>query len=60
MIKNFMKVFIDCFSVHMSSFKQCLKNLCKVLASCEENHLVLNWEKCQLIVNDGVMLGHKV
>ena len=55
-----MEVFMDNFSVYGSSFKNCLDNLCKVLARCEEKNLVLNWEKCHFMVNDGIVLGHKV
>ena len=60
MIKDFMEVFMDYFSVYGSSFKNFLDNLCKVLARCEEKNLVLNWEKCHFMVNDGIVLGHKV
>ncbi|XP_024014048.1 uncharacterized protein LOC112088123 [Eutrema salsugineum] len=60
MIEDFMEVFMDDFSVYGSSFKDCLDNLCKVLARCEEKHLVLNWEKCHFMVRDGIVLGHKV
>ena len=27
---------------------------------CEENHLVLNWEKCHFMVSEGIVLGHLV
>ena len=30
------------------------------MARCEEKNLVLNWEKCHFMVNDGIVLGHKV
>ena len=60
MIEDFMEVFMDDFSVYGSSFKNYLDNLCKVLARCEEKNLVLNWEKCHFMVNDGIVLGHKV
>ncbi|XP_024015893.1 uncharacterized protein LOC112089147 [Eutrema salsugineum] len=60
MIEDFIEVFMDDFSVYGSSFKDCLDNLCKVLARCEEKHLVLNWEKCHFMVRDGIVLGHKV
>ncbi|XP_019096531.1 PREDICTED: uncharacterized protein LOC109130895 [Camelina sativa] len=60
MIEDFMEVFMDDFSVYGSSFKNCLDNLCKVLARCEEKHLVLNWEKCHFMVRDGIVLGHRV
>ena len=60
MIEDFMEVFIDDFSVYRSNFKSCLDNLCKVLERCKEKNLVLNWEKCHFMVNDGIVLGHKV
>ncbi|KAL1212237.1 RNA-directed DNA polymerase-like protein [Cardamine amara subsp. amara] len=60
MIENFMEVFMDDFSGYGSSFKDCLDNLCKVLARCEEKHLVLKWEKCHFMVRDGIVLGHKI
>ena len=55
-----MEVFMDDFSVYESSFEDCLENLCKVLARCEEKHLVLNWEKCHFMVQDGIVLGHRI
>ena len=60
MIEDFMEVFMDDFSIHGSDFKNCLDNLCKVLARCEEKNFVLNLEKCNFMVNDGIVLGHKV
>ena len=60
MIEDFMEVFMDDFSVYGSNFKSCLDNLCKVLERSEETNLVLNWEKCHFMVNDGIVLGHKV
>ncbi|XP_062075444.1 uncharacterized protein LOC133779485 [Humulus lupulus] len=55
-IENFM----DDFSVMGSSFDDCLLNLEAVLRRCEEANLVLNWEKCHFMVNEGIVLGHKV
>ncbi|XP_019090131.1 PREDICTED: uncharacterized protein LOC109128374 [Camelina sativa] len=60
MIEDYMEIFMDDFSVYGSSFKSCLDNLCKVLARCEEKHLVLNWEKCHFMVRDGIVLSHRV
>jgi len=60
MIENFIEVFMDDFSVYGSSFEACLENLRKVLARCEEKNLVLNWEKCHFMVQEGIVLGHKV
>ncbi|GJW43743.1 putative ribonuclease H-like domain-containing protein [Tanacetum coccineum] len=31
-----------------------------MLARCEETNLVLNWEKCQFMVKEGIVLGHKI
>jgi len=28
--------------------------------SCEESNLVLNWEKCHFMVQEGFVLGHKI
>ncbi|GJX96583.1 reverse transcriptase domain-containing protein [Tanacetum coccineum] len=55
-----MEVFMDDFSVFGSSFDHCLKNLKKMLKSCEETNLVLNWEKCHFMVKEGIVLDHKV
>ena len=35
-------------------------NLERVLQRCEETNLVLNWEKCHLMVQEGIVLGHKI
>ncbi|GJY91729.1 reverse transcriptase domain-containing protein [Tanacetum coccineum] len=32
----------------------------KMLGRCEETNLVLNWEKCHFMVNEGIVLGHKI
>jgi hypothetical protein len=48
------------FSVYGKTFDGCLKNLDKVLQRCEENHLVLNWEKYHFMVREGIVLGHLV
>ena len=51
---------MDVLSVYGTSFDNCLHNLDKVLQRCEETNLVLNWEKCQFMVNEGIILGHKI
>ena len=54
------EVFMDDFSVYGSSFDDCLSNLDRVLQRCEQTNLVLNWEKCHFMVNEGIVLGHKI
>jgi hypothetical protein len=59
-LENSMEVFMDDFSVHGPDFDGCLANLSKILHRCHEVHLVLNWEKCHFMVNEGIVLGHVV
>src|SRR3954464_14386532 len=58
--EEIVEVFMDDFSVYGTSFHHCLHNLNKVLQRCEETNLVLNWEKCHFIVNEGIVLGLKI
>jgi hypothetical protein len=58
--EEIVEVFMDDFSIYGTSFDNCLHNLDKVLQRCEETNLVLNWEKCHFMVNEGIVLGHKI
>ena len=49
---------MDDLSVYGTSLDDCLSNLDRVLQRCEETNLVLNWEKCHFMVNEGIVLGH--
>ena len=60
MVEKIIEVFMDDFSVFGPSFDDCLKNLELVLSRCEETHLVLNWEKCHFMVQEGIVLGHRI
>ncbi|PIN16592.1 DNA-directed DNA polymerase [Handroanthus impetiginosus] len=60
MVENFLEIFMDDFSVYGNSFDECLNNLSSVLKRCENTNLVLNWEKCHFMVQEGIVLGHKV
>lgn len=55
-----MGVFKDGFYVFGESFKRCMDNMDMVLTRCEERNLVLNWEKCDFMVKEGIILGHKI
>jgi len=55
-----MEVFMDDFSVHGPDFDGCLSNLSRILHRCQEVHLVLNWEKCHFMGNEGIVFGHVV
>ena len=58
--EKIVEVFMDDFSVYGTSFDDCLSNLDRVLQRCEDTSLVLNWEKCHFMVNEGIVLGHKI
>ncbi|CAN6688928.1 unnamed protein product [Malus baccata var. baccata] len=60
MVERFIEVFMDDFSIYGSSFDHCLANLKLVLERCKETNLVLNWEKCQFMVKQGIVLGHLI
>ena len=60
MVEKCIEVFMDDFSVFGSSFNFCLSNLERVLQRCDETNLVLNWEKCHFMVQEGIVLGHKI
>nr|GEY92205.1 reverse transcriptase domain-containing protein [Tanacetum cinerariifolium] len=59
MIEETMEVFMDNFSVFGDSFSSYLSYLDKMIKRCEDTNLVLNWEKCNFMVKEGIVLGHK-
>nr|GEV54949.1 hypothetical protein [Tanacetum cinerariifolium] len=60
MIEKNMEVFMDDFLVFRDSFSSCLSHLDIMLQRCEDTNLVLNWEKCNFMVKEGIVLGHKI
>ncbi|XP_070025268.1 uncharacterized protein [Nicotiana sylvestris] len=60
MVEDIMEVFMDDISVVGNSFDECLINLMRVLKQCIETNLVLNWEKCHFMLQEGIVLGHRV
>ena len=51
---------MDDFFVYGCSFHNCLTILEVVLQRCREKILVLNWEKCHFMVQEGIMLGQLI
>ncbi|RVW86092.1 Retrovirus-related Pol polyprotein from transposon 17.6 [Vitis vinifera] len=58
MVEHIMEVFMDDIIIFGSAFDECLVNLEAVLNRCIEKDLVLNWEKCHFMVQQGIVLGH--
>ena len=60
MVERFIEIFMDDFTVFGDSYDACLVHLTTVLDRCVETNLVLNWEKCHFMVEDGIVLGHRI
>ena len=60
MVERIMDVYMDDITVYEGDFEECLTNLEAILRRCIEKNLVLNWEKCHFIVNQGIVLGHVI
>ena len=58
--EEFMEIFMCDLTVYGSSFEQCLHNLGTILQRCQDKNLALNWEKCQFMVTEGIVLGHMI
>jgi len=59
-VERIIEVFMDDFTVYGDSFNKCLENLSLVLKRCIETNLILNYEKCYFMVEQGIVLGHVV
>ena len=55
-----MEVYMDDITVYGGDFEECLTNLEAVMQRCIKKNLVLNWEKCHFMVNQGIVLGHVI
>ena len=60
MVEKSLEIFMDDFFMLGNSFDECLHNLALVLKRYVETNLVLNWEKCHFMVQNGIVLGHRV
>ena len=50
LVEEVMEIFMDDFSIYVSSFVRCLKILEMVLQRCQDKNLALNWEKYHFMV----------
>lgn len=51
---------MDDFTVFRNNFDECIINLVRVLQRYKDFNLVFNWENFHFMVEDGIILGHKV
>ena len=55
-----MEVFMEDFSGFGTSFTHYLHNLNIMLEICKARNQVSNWEKCNFMVHEGIVLGRQV
>eukprot|EP00253_Pinus_taeda_P026296 PITA_26296 len=60
MINDSLEIFMDDFTPYGTTFEDALQNLEKVLKRCIEAHLALSTQKCHMMMNEGIVLGHFV
>ena len=51
---------MDDFTAYDSSFDACLDSLARVLCRCIKTNLILNYDKCYFMVDQGIILAHVV
>ena len=60
LIHECVEVYMDNFSAHGSAFENSLANLEKILKRCVDSNLSLRNEKCFMMMNKGIVLGHHI
>ena len=60
LIHDCVEVYIDDFTVYGNSFEEALENLEKFLIRCKEENLSLIHEKCFMMFNEWIVLGHHI
>jgi len=58
LIHDCVEVYMDDFTVYGNSFEEALNNLENFLIHFQETNLVLSHEKCRILSNEGIVLGH--
>lgn len=60
LINDCVKVYMDDFTVNGNTFTEAEDNLEKVLKRCIDTNLSLSHEKCHMLMNEGIVLGHLI
>lgn len=60
MVEQTLEVFIDNFSSFEESYINYLYNLENMLKRCEETNFMLNWETYHFMVQEVIVLGHRI
>jgi len=60
LIHECVEVYMDDFTIYGSTFDDCLNKLEKFLKRCIEKNLSLSYEKCFMMLTEGIVLGHHI
>ena len=60
LIHDCIEVYMDDFTVYRNNFEETLHNLEIVLIRFQEPNLALSYEKCRMLSNKGIVLGHHI
>jgi len=60
MLNDSLEIFMDDFTPYGVTFEDSLQNLEKVLKRCIQANLSLSTEKCHMMMNEGIVLGHDI
>ena len=52
------EIYMDDFTPYENSFEEALDNLEKVIKRCKKTQLSLITEKCHMMMQEGIVLGH--
>jgi len=58
MLNDSLEIFMDDFTPYGVTFDVALQNLEKILKQCIQANLSLSTEKCHMMMNEGIVLGH--
>jgi len=58
LIDDSVEIYMDEFTPYGDSFLEGLKNLEKVLERCIQARVSLSTEKCHMMMEEGIVLGH--
>jgi hypothetical protein len=60
LIHDCVEIYMDDFTTYGDEFNQALDNLEKTLIRCKEAHVALSNEKFQMMLTEGIVLGHHI
>jgi len=60
LVHDSVEIYMDDFTPYGSNFQEALTILRKFLAKCIEMNLSLSLDKCELLMTEGIMLGHTI